>query len=139
MCATSQLVRTPCRGKRVAIGPQRGHENHEKRDRQGEETKGDGVVDPPDQKEQRSHRQAQQRLHLAHAHRHPAVGLDEHFDGRNEVEEQGQAAQVNAPLPPSAPRVYRARPGKTATLAAAYKIAATRSQSRYISIFTLKA
>ena len=86
----------------VAIRPQRGNKNQEERDGQGKDSKGDGVVEPPDQEEQPGHGEAQQRLDFAHAHRHPAMRLHQHFHHRDKVEEEGHAAQVDAALAPAA-------------------------------------
>src|ERR1035438_6822790 len=41
---------------------------------------------------------AQQRFRLPSADGHPAMGLDEHFNARDKVEEEGHASQVDAGL-----------------------------------------
>ena len=70
----------PLRGKCVAIRPQRGHKDQKEGDRQGEDTKRDRVVEPPDQEEQSGNREAQQGFDLTHAYRHPVMRLDQHLD-----------------------------------------------------------
>ena len=52
MWAMSQLVRTPCDGKTVALKAERGNKDQKERDGQGKDAEGDGVVEPPGQEEQ---------------------------------------------------------------------------------------
>jgi hypothetical protein len=90
----------PLRSKIIAIRPQRRYQNQEECRGEGKDAKGDSVIKPPDKKEQPSHRQAEQRLNLAHAYRHPAMGLDKHFNSGDEMEEESHPAQVNAGFAP---------------------------------------
>ncbi len=81
----------------VALQAERGNEDQEKCDREGEDAEGDGVVEPPGQEEQAGDGKPKQRFNFAGADGHPAMGLNEHFYDRNEMEEEGHAAQVHAP------------------------------------------
>ena len=92
-----------------ASGPSAGHKDQEERRGQSKDSKGDSVVEPPDQEEQARDRKAQQRLDFAHAYRHPAVGLDQHLHHRDKVEEKGHSAQVDADLPPAIDAIEHGR------------------------------
>ena len=103
------------RWEAVALNAERGDEDQEESDGEGKDAEGDGVVKPPGQKEQAGDGKSKQRFGFAGSDGHPAMGLDEHFDDRNEVEEEGHAAQMYAP-PCAHARRSRARRGKLRSL-----------------------
>ena len=96
-------------GEGVAIRAQRGDEDEKERCRQGKDSKGDGVVKPPDEEEQAGDGEAQQRFDFADADGHPAMGLDEHFDHGDEVEEEGHSAEMDAGLAPAEEAIEHGR------------------------------
>ena len=104
MWATSQLVRTPCDGKDVVCQSQGGDKNEKEGDGQGEDAEGDGVVEPPGQEKQAGDGKSQKRFDFAGAYRDEAVSFGEHFYGRDEVKEEGHAAEMHAPTPPAVHR-----------------------------------
>ena len=88
------------RWKLIAIRPQRGDKDEEECGRQGKDSQGDGLVEPPDQEEEARDDKCQQGLDFAHTDGHPAVGLDQHLDHGDEMKEEGQSAEVDAGLTP---------------------------------------
>ena len=83
--------------KGIALDAQRGNKDQKESDGQGEDSERDCVVKPPRQKEQPGNRKPKQRFAFASADRNPAMGLNEHFHNRDEMEEEGHAAEVHAP------------------------------------------
>ncbi len=84
--------------KGIARRSERGDEDKKERDRQSEDSQGHGVVDPPSQEKESGYEESKKGFGFAGADGYPAVGLDEHFYGRNEVEENGHSAEVDAGL-----------------------------------------
>ena len=85
----------------VAIRSQGGDKDQEEGRGQGEDTKRDSVVKPPDEKEQAGDGEAEEGLDFADGDRHPVMGLDEHFDYGDKVEEPGHSAEMDAGLFPA--------------------------------------
>ncbi len=88
-------------GKDVAIDAERGDEDDEKGDRQGEDAERDGSVKPPDEEEGSCDEEGEEGFCIADADREPAMGGGEHFDYRDEVEEEGEAAEVDGGFAPA--------------------------------------
>ena len=97
--------------KAVAADSQRGYENEEERDGQGEDAQRNGVVEPPGEEEEADNDKAQQRFGFARSDGNPAMGLDEHFYGGDEVEKVGETTEMNAPSAPAS-ALRKARPGR---------------------------
>ena len=85
----------------MRVFSQGGGKNEKECRRQRKEPKGNCLVKPPDEKEQPSHHEAQQRLDLSDSNRRPTVCKHQHLHHRYKVEEEGHAGRVDANPAPS--------------------------------------